>query len=60
MHYRFYIVDRLGSFVDVADAHCANDDEARQEAQARLGGAPGIQVWQQARFVGSIDGRLAA
>ena len=60
MHYRFYIVDRVGSFVDVADAHCANDDEARREAEARLGYAPGIQVWQQARFVASIESRLAA
>lgn len=60
MHYRFYIVDRVGSFVDVADALCADDEAARRAAQARLGGASGIQIWQQGRFVGSIDGRLAA
>lgn len=60
MHYRFYKLDRLGAFVDVADALCANDDVARLEAERQLGRAPAIQVWQQGRFVGQVDRRLAA
>ena len=60
MHYRFYVLDRVGAFVDVADALCADDDEARRHAEDRLGRAPAIQVWQRGRFVGQIGHGLAA
>jgi hypothetical protein len=60
MHYRFYILDQLGAFVDVADALCPNDDAACLAAQRQLGSAPAIQVWQQARFIGQIERRQAA
>lgn len=58
MHYRFYLLDRVGAFIDVADALCADDHAARVEAERRLGGAPAIEVWQQGRFVTQVDRRL--
>ena len=60
MHYRFYLLDRVGAFVDVADALCADDDTARVEAERQLGRAPAIEVWQQGRFVAQVERRLAA
>ena len=60
MHYRFYILDRAGAFVDVADALCASDDAACLAAEVQLGRAPAVQVWQQARFIGQLERRQAA
>lgn len=60
MHYRFYLLDRVGAFVDVAEALCVDDHAARLEAERRLGPAPAIEVWQQGRFVTQVDRRLAA
>lgn len=60
MHYRFYILDEVGGFVDVADVHCPSDEAARRAAERQLGQAPAIEVWQQVRFVGRVERRQAA
>ena len=60
MHYRIYVLDRLGSFVDVVDELCDGDAEALMAAEARCGNVPAVQVWQQGRFVGKIEGRRPA
>lgn len=59
LHYRFYVLDRNSSFLDVAEAMCANDEEAAREAEARLGRSHAIQIWQRGRFVSNIGPRAA-
>jgi|GEM_PF-4946761 len=60
MHYRFYLLDREGACVDVAETDCASDEDALREAAARLGVATGVQVWQRGRFVSRVGERVAA
>jgi hypothetical protein len=58
--YRFYILDSKGAFVDVIVADCADDEAAHRAARGRLRGAPGIEIWQGARFVGAVRSCRAA
>ena len=60
MHYRLYILDDVGGFVDVADVLCPSDDAACLAAERQLGQAPAIEVWQQGRFIGQVERRQAA
>jgi hypothetical protein len=55
--YRFYCVDRQGSFTAREEALLASDGQAIEHGQAyraKHAGCSGVEIWDQGRFVGYV------